>query len=291
MTATGDSAGPRFRDRKTVARGRQPASMGTITADFSGKTVVVTGASSGIGRAVAVGFGEAGARVVNADVRAEPKDRNADAAAGDTETPTHEVIADETDGRGLYVETDVSDIDDIESVVTAAREFGGVDVMVNNAGIHVSREFLDVTPEEYDRLHAVNARGAFFGTQLAARDMIERDAGGAIINTASTTSGHAAWEHSHYAMTKGAVKMLTRSAALELAEHGIRVNAVAPGPIATEITEGWSERAADAVGSGREPPTRAGRPEDLRDAYRYLASDGADYVTGETLWVDGGSHI
>ena len=265
--------------------------MGTLTAEFSGETVIVTGASSGIGRAVAVGFGEAGATVINADVRAEPKDRNADAAAEDTETPTHEVIADETDGRGLYVETDVSDVAEIESVVTAAREFGGVDVMVNNAGIHVNREFLDVTPEEYDRLHAVNARGAFFGTQLAARDMVERDAGGAIVNTASTTSGHAAREHSHYATTKGAVKMLTRSAALELAEHGIRVNAVAPGPIATEITEGWSERAADAVGGGREPPTRAGRPEDLLDAYRYLASEGADYVTGKTLWVDGGSHI
>ena len=163
--------------------------------------------------------------------------------------------------------------------------------MVNNAGVHVSREFLDVTPEEYDRLHAVNARGAFFGTQLAAQDMIDRDEPGAVVNTASTTSDHAEWDHSHYATTKGAVKMLTRSAALELAEHDVRVNAVAPGPIATEITEGWSERAADAVGGGREPPTRAGRPEDLTDAYRYLASEGADYVTGEVLWVDGGSHV
>ncbi|MEF8850804.1 MAG: SDR family oxidoreductase [Haloarculaceae archaeon] len=258
--------------------------MGTITADFADETVVVTGASSGIGRAVAVGFGEAGATVVNADVRADPKD--VDAAV-----PTDEYIAEETPGRGVFVETDVADVGDLDSVVKGTREFGGVDVMVNNAGVHVSREFLDVDPEEYDRLHAINARGAFFGTQLAARDMIERGVPGAIVNTASTTSAHAAWEHSHYATTKGAVKMLTQSAALELAEHGVRVNAVAPGPIATEITEGWSRRAEDAVGEGREPPTRAGRPEDLTDAYRYLASDGADYVTGETLWVDGGSHI
>jgi NAD(P)-dependent dehydrogenase (short-subunit alcohol dehydrogenase family) len=265
--------------------------MGTISADFSGETVIVTGASSGIGRAVALGFGEAGATVINADVQADPKDRDAETAAGDAETPTHEHIDETTDGRGVFVETDVADPEQLESVVTAAREFGGVDVMVNNAGIHVSREFLDVTPEEYDRLHAVNARGAFFGTQAAARDMIDRGEPGSVVNTASTTSGSAEWEHSHYATTKGAVKMLTQSAALELAQHDIRVNAVAPGPIATEITEGWSERAADDVGEGREPPTRAGRPEDLSDAYRYLASDGADYVTGEVLWVDGGSHI
>jgi NAD(P)-dependent dehydrogenase (short-subunit alcohol dehydrogenase family) len=258
--------------------------MGTITADFADETVVVTGGSSGIGRAVAIGFGEAGATVVNADVRAEPKDLDAD-------VPTDEHIAGETPGRGIFVETDVADVEDLESVVTGTREFGGVDVMVNNAGVHVSREFLDVTPDEYDRIHAINARGAFFGTQLAARDMVDRGVSGAVVNTASTTSAHAAWDHSHYATTKGAVKMLTQSAALELAEHGVRVNAVAPGPVATEITDGWSRRAEDAVGEGREPPTRAGRPGDLKDAYRYLASDGADYVTGETLWVDGGSHI
>ncbi|WP_415379868.1 SDR family NAD(P)-dependent oxidoreductase [Halosimplex sp. TS25] len=265
--------------------------MGTISADFSEDTVIVTGASSGIGRAVAVGFGEAGATVINADVRADPKDRNPDAAAGDAETPTHELVDAETSGRGEFVETDVAEYDDLASVVEGAREFGGVDVMVNNAGIHVSREFLDVTPEEYDRLHAVNARGAFFGTQLAAQDMIDRDEPGTVVNTASTTSENAEWEHSHYATTKGAVKMLTQSAALELARHGVRVNAVAPGPIATEITEGWSERAEDSVNEGREPPTRAGRPADLKDAYRYLASEGADYVTGEVLWVDGGSNI
>ena len=265
--------------------------MGTISADFSEDAVIVTGASSGIGRAVAVGFGEAGATVINADVRAAPKDRDDETAAADAETPTHEYIDAETEGRGVFVETDVSEVDQLRSVIEGAREFGGVDVMINNAGIHVSREFLDVSPDEYDRLHAVNARGAFFGTQLAAQDMIDRGAGGAIVNTASTTSEAAEWEHSHYATTKGAVQMLTRSAALELARHDIRVNAVAPGPIATEITDGWSERAEESVGGGREPPTRAGRPEDLTDAYRYLGSEGADYVTGETLWVDGGSHI
>jgi NAD(P)-dependent dehydrogenase (short-subunit alcohol dehydrogenase family) len=257
--------------------------MGTISADFTGETVIVTGASSGIGRAVALGFGAAGATVVNADVRAEPKDR-------DAEKPTHEVIAGRG-GDGRYVETDVSDPEAVAGVVEAAREFGGVDVMVNNAGVHVGREFLEVSPAEYERVHAVNARGAFFGTQAAASDMIDRGASGSIVNTASSTAEHAEWGHAHYAATKGAVQMLTRSAALELARHGVRVNAVAPGPIATEITEGWSDRAAASVGGGRDPPTRAGRPADLRDAYLYLASEGADYVTGETLWVDGGASV
>jgi len=270
--------------------------MGTISADFSDETVIVTGASSGIGRAVALGFGAAGATVINADVRADPKDRSDATAAGDAETPTHELIGESADtgeraGRGVFVETDVTDVDDLAAVVEAAREFGGVDVLVNNAGIHVSREFLDVDPAEYDRLHAVNARGAFFGTQLAARDMIDRGDGGVVLNTASSTAAHPEWEHSHYATTKGAVGMLTRSAALELARHDIRVNAVAPGAIATEITEGWSERAPESVGGGRDPPTRAGRPADLQDAYLYLASEGADYVTGETLWVDGGDRL
>ncbi|MFB6296606.1 MAG: SDR family NAD(P)-dependent oxidoreductase [Halobacteriales archaeon] len=257
--------------------------MGTLSADFSGETVIVTGGSSGIGRAVATAFGEAGATVLNADVRADPKDPGA-------EPPTHERIEAEG-GEAAFVETDVSDPDEVTSVVEAARAHGGVDVMVNNAGVHRSLAFLDVTPEDFAYVHGVNARGAFFGTQAAARDMIDRDVEGTIVNTASTTTERAEREHAHYAVTKGGVGMLTKSAALELADHGIRVNAVAPGPIATEITEGWSERAGESVGEGPDPPPRAGRPGDLPGAYLYLASEDAGYVTGETLWVDGGASI
>ena len=256
--------------------------MGTISADFSDETVVVTGGSSGIGRAVAIGFGDAGATVINADIRAEPKDVGAEA-------PTHELV-EERGGTARFVETDISEPSQIESVIEAAREFGGVDVMVNNAGVHRSLEFLDVAPEDFDFVHGVNLRGAFFGTQLAAKDMIDRGVEGAIVNTSSTTAERAEQNHSHYAATKGGVQMLTRSVALELDEHGVRVNAVAPGPIATEIREGWSEEASDIDGSGG-LPSRAGTPADLRDAYLYLASEGASYVTGETVWVDGGASL
>ncbi len=257
--------------------------MGTITGDFTDETVVVTGGSSGIGRAVALAFGDAGAIVVNADVQSDPKDVDAD-------RPTHEAVR-ERGGRAEYVETDVSERAEIESVVEAAREFGGVDVMVNNAGVHVSRRFREVTVEDLERVHAVNTHGVFFGTQAAAEDMIARDEPGVVINTASSTATVPEWEHSHYAATKGAIRMITRSAALELADEGVRVNSVAPGPIATEITEGWSERARESVGSEGGPPTRAGRPADLAGAYLYLASDRADYVTGEELRVDGGARL
>lgn len=259
--------------------------MGSLNPDFTGETVVVTGGSSGIGRAVALAFGEAGATVLNVDVRADPKDT-------DAEVPTHEAIR-ERGGTASYAECDVSDPDRIDDVIEAAREFGGVTVMVNNAGFYTKRRFRDVTPEEFEQVHGVNARGAFFGTQKAANDMIERGEPGIVINTASDTQGRAAWDHSHYAATKGAIRMITRSAALELAGEGVRVNAVAPGPVATEIREGWKEEAQEMGPTGETPdlPLRAAMPAELPGAYLYLASDEASYVTGETVWVDGGGHV
>ncbi|MFC4360120.1 SDR family NAD(P)-dependent oxidoreductase [Halobium salinum] len=259
--------------------------MRTLTPDFADEVAIVTGGSSGIGRAVARAFGEAGATVLVADVREEPK------VDGES-TPTHELIR-EYGGEAEFVETDVSEPSAVEAVVEAARDYGGVSVMVNNAGVHRNLRFLDVEPEEFDRVLGVNARGVYFGTQAAARDMLDRQEPGVVVNTASTTSRVAEWTHSHYAASKGAVEMITRSAALELAPEGIRVNAVAPGPVATEITEGWSERAGEMEPDDEEPslPLRAGTPDELPGAYLYLASDLASYVTGETVWVDGGAHV
>lgn len=266
--------------------------MGTASFDFIGETVIVTGASAGIGRAIALGFGEAGATVINADIREEPK------MAGE-EVPTHQRIEEmDTEGTAEYVETDVTEPDQLASVVEAARAYGGCDVIVNNAAVQHAERFLAVEQDTFDTLFATNVRGYFFGTQTAARDMIEREKGGAIVNTASISSVVAQHGQVPYDATKGAVKMITRGTALELAEHDIRVNAVAPGQIATEFTEGWSDEAERAAsqkssedGNGLIKPVplgRAGHPGDIVGAALFLASEDASYVTGDLLFVDGG---
>lgn len=260
--------------------------MGEISFDFGDETVIVTGGSSGIGRAIALAFGEANATVLNADIRADPKDTEA-------HTPTHTLV-EEIGGFGVYIETDVSQPEALESVVSEAREFGGVDVMVNNAGWFSRGPLESVTPEIFERLLGINAAGVFFGCQAAAADMRGRGEGGVIINTASISSTHAQAEQIPYDATKGAIMMITRGAALELAEDDIRVNALAPGHIATEFGAG-AEQKEESVTEGDLakpiPLARPGYPEDIAPAVLYLASEAADYVTGEMLYVDGGWQI
>ena len=261
--------------------------MGSLQFDFDGECVVVTGGSSGIGRATALAFGEAGAAVVNADLDPEPRDVDAG-------TPTHEVIED-AGGTAAFVETDVSEPDQLRELVAEAREYGGVDVMVNNAGLNAGEPFREASTESLDRMHAVNVRGVFVGTQAAAEDMIERGVEGCVVNTASISSNVAQPGQVGYDASKGAIRMITRGSALELAEHGIRVNAVAPGQIATEFTEGWTEEAHRMAAEDEFlkplPLGRAGVPEDVAPAILYLASDGAGYVTGHLLAVDGGWQV
>lgn len=256
--------------------------MTNVTYDYGGRTVVVTGGSSGIGRAIATRFGGAGATVVNADLQAEPP------ATGEN-TPTHEVIED-AGGRAEFVETDVSDPADIEAVVEAAREFGGVDVMVNNAGTHVGGTVLDVTRDEYELMDSVNTRGVLFGCQTAARDMIERGVEGAIVNTASIRTDTALPGQILYNTTKGAVKMITRTAAVELADEGIRVNAISPGRTVTALSESTEEAEEKAESGELVKPIPLGRPatpDEIAPGALFLASDEAKYVTGEILTLDG----
>lgn len=261
--------------------------MGDVHYDFAGETVIVTGGSSGIGRAIAIGFGTADATVIVADEREEPKDP-------DAQLPTHETI-EESGGSAEFVETDVADPEQVRSVVKAARDYGGVDVMVNNAGVFVGGSFTEYDSEDLDTGYEVNVRGMFVGTQAAASDMIDRGVEGSIVNTASISSNLAQHGQVAYDTTKGALRMLTRGAALELAEEGIRVNATAPGQIATEFTENGTESTQERAGDGEFlkpiPMGRAGFPEDVADATLYLASDAAGYTTGELLSVDGGWQI
>jgi len=259
--------------------------MGRLNPTFDDETVVITGATSGIGRETALRFGDAGANVVIGDIEDEPKD---------ADVPTHEAIED-GGGTATFQRTDVTDREQIRGLVETAREYGGVDVMINNAGLYIGGSVLDLEPDDFDRIHAVNAKGAYFGIQAAANDMIERGEPGSIINTASISSSYAQFDQVQYDSTKGAVRMITRGSALELAEHGIRVNAVGPGQIATEFIEGWTEEATEAAKSGDlikdVPLGRAGTPEDVAGAYLYLASEEAIYVTGELLFVDGGWQV
>lgn len=256
--------------------------MGDVTFDFGGETVIVTGGSSGIGRATALRFGRAGATVINADLRSEPKD-------SDATDPTHRVIENEG-GTAEFVETDVSDPGALVNVVDRAREYGGVDVMVNNAGWFTRSPFLAVEPDDFRRIHDINTGGVFFGCQAAAEDLIDRGVDGAIVNVASISSTHAQPEQAPYDSTKAAIKILTQNAALAFAEHGVRVNAVAPGHIATEFGSGAEakERSVAAGDLAKDIPlNRPGYPPDISDSILFLASDSAGYITDETIYVDG----
>ena len=274
--------------------------MGTTTYDFSGETVIVTGGTSGIGREVALRYGEAGATVINADMREEPKE-------ADIQAPTHEAIED-AGGQATYVETDVSDPEQVGSVVEAAREFGGVDVMVNNAGIYRDAALAETDADAFDQVMAINARGVFAGCRAAARDMLDRGEPGSIVNTASISSEYAQVGHTMYDASKGAVMMITRVAALELGRHDIRVNAVAPGIIRTTFGEGNPDYDRD-LGDGFllpeadlpdlrdqdiQPPVpmdRMATPDELAGAYLFLSSEDASYINGHLLYVDGGYQV
>jgi NAD(P)-dependent dehydrogenase (short-subunit alcohol dehydrogenase family) len=259
--------------------------MGTLDPDFEGETAVVTGGTSGIGRETALQFADAGATVLIGDIDREPKLADA---------PTAEVIR-EAGGEAAFVETDVSDRSAVGNLVETAREHGGVDVMINNAGIYRDGPVTDLTEADLSAVLAVNVEGVFNGVQAAAIDMLERDEPGTILNTASISSRFAQHGQTAYDASKGAVAMITRTAALELAAEDIRVNAVAPGQIATEFTPGLADRQRELARTGGHlkpvPLGRAGEPADVAGAYLFLASEAAEYVTGELLFVDGGWQV
>mgnify|MGYP000235864592 CR=1 FL=1 len=245
------------------------------------RTAVVTGGSSGIGRGIALELARQGADVVVADVREEPKEEGA---------PTHEAIAGETDREATFVHCDVSSVSDLEAAVDAAEEFGGVDIMVNNAGIWRPEDFFEVTEDEYEQLMDINMKGTYFGCQVAARRMVE-NGGGSIINLSSINGLFGNGGHPTYSVSKGGIALLTYSLAHGLGGEGIRVNAIHPGAINTKIgpedAEATSEEQMEQL-KAMIPLGRQGEPEDIAGAAVFLASDLGSYVTGESLVVDGG---
>ena len=247
---------------------------------LSDRTAVITGASSGNGRAIARTFARAGADVVAADLREEPREGG---------TPTHRLVEEESDRSAVFVECDVTDRDDLVAAVDAAEEFGGVDVMVNNAGVFRAEEFLEVTEAEYRALMDVNVGGVFFGAQVAAERMLEGD-GGSIINLSSIAGLRGTAAYVTYCTSKGAVRLMTYVLADRLAPD-VRVNAIHPGIIETAMTtEDVPIIGGESEAARREsiPLDRFGTPGDVADTALYLASDLASYVTGESLVVDGG---
>lgn len=245
---------------------------------LEGKVAIVTGGNSGIGMAIALCLAKAGAGIV-IDYIAHPEAAEA----------LERQIA-ELGSAAIGVEADVSKVADLHRLVGAAVEkFGRVDVMVNNAGVETRTSVLDTTEEQYERVLSINLKSAFFGTQIAARQMIKQGGGGRIINI---TSVHEDWPmpgNTAYCLAKGGVRMLTRTAGVELAPHGILVVGVGPGAVATPINlSTMNDPALLAKLNAAIPLGRMAKPEEIANVVVFLAGDGASYLTATTIFADGG---
>jgi glucose 1-dehydrogenase len=245
---------------------------------LTGKTAIVTGGNSGIGKAIVLALAEEGANVV-IDYVAHPEA---------TEELEKQVAA--LGDKAIGVDADVSKVDDLQMLVdSAVKAFGKLDIMVNNAGVETRTSILDTTEKQYDFVLNVNLKSAFFGTQLAAKQMIKQGGGGRIINI---TSVHEDWPmpgNTAYCVSKGGMRMLTRTAGVELAPYGITVTGVGPGAVDTPINKQTEDdpmalkKLNDAI-----PLGRLADPVEISSVIAFLAGEGSSYVTATTIFADGG---
>jgi glucose 1-dehydrogenase len=242
------------------------------------KVALVTGANSGIGKAIATRFAAEGARVV-INHRPTPQDEQA----------AHD-LAGQLGAAAIAIAADVTRRDQVERMLAGTIErFGRLDIAVNNAGIEIKKPFVDVTDEDWQRVVAVNLYGGFVVSQIAARRMIEQGQGGKLIFISSVHEDIPFPGYAAYCASKGGVRMLMRNLALELAPHGISANSIAPGAIATPINQAVLDDPAALRNAISEIPVgRFGRPEEVASVAVFLASDEAQYVTGSSYFVDGG---
>jgi glucose 1-dehydrogenase len=256
----------------------RPKEEVNMAEELEGKVAIVTGGNTGIGSAVVLALAERGASVV------------IDYVANEQATEDLERKIAGLGEKSVGVEADVSKVDELQKMIDAAvSNFGRLDVMVNNAGIETRSDILETTEAQYEKVLAINLKSAFFGTQLAAKQMIAQGGGGRIINM---TSVHEDWPmpgNTPYCLSKGGMRMLTRTAGVELAPHGITVVGVGPGAVDTPInTQTKNDPAALAKLNAAIPLGRMAEPEEIAAVVAFLASDGASYVTATTIFADGG---
>jgi len=245
---------------------------------LSGKSALVTGAAQGIGFACAEALAADGASVLLADVN----EAGAKKAAAALQAKGH---------KAAFAACDVSKKADVERAVEATvAAFGAIDILVANAGIVHAAEFLDLEEQDFDRVIAVNLKGIFLAGQAAARRMVKQGRGGAIVNMSSVNGVLAIPNQVPYVVSKGGINQLTKVMAVGLAPHGIRVNAIGPGTILTELakTAVLGNREAERKILSRTPMGRMGEPAEIARVAAFLASDEASYVTGQVVYADGG---
>jgi len=244
--------------------------------DLKNKVAIITGSRRGIGKAIALALAKAGANVVVSDINLD-----------DCNKVVEEIKA--INGNALAVKADVSNPEDVSQMINLTTEkFGKVNILINNAGIYMQKSFTDVTEQDFDRILNINLKSVFLCSKAAVPEMIKQGKG-KIINIASIAGQVGFADSSAYCASKGAIINITRELALELAQYKINVNAIGPGVIETDMTKNLlKNKATKEALLANIPLNRIGKPEDIANAALFLASDNSDYITGITLFVDGG---